>query len=1008
MSIKRMSCIACALVAMSWALLYSLPAMAEWIPLGTVKTGFQVLDSSSQGITLEYNLEGLEKELVEIDGRDYAQYFIPDMSILMNEGEPQLPVVRQSFIIPDRGAVDVRILSMESVTIETERVVPSKGHIERDIDPADIPYIFGSVYDNAEPYPAGGAAIQEPFILRDFRGAVLEIQPVVYNPALETIEVVTRIELEITPVDGEAVNELIRDEPLRSVDSEFEAIYLNHFPNYEGDRYTAIPEPGRCVIITYDAFYSAAVQLYEWKLQKGIPTILTNLSSIGSTGAQVKSYIQGLYAEPEGITYIILIGDSAQMPTLYGDYQGAASDPCYAKLAGGDQYPDAFVSRISAQTVAQAETQIAKFIRYERDPDLTTPAGNWYTKGAGLASNQTGGTPYTDCQRIGFLSDALLGYTYTSVTEICDPYATIALVAAALNQGCGVFNYIGHGSGTSWSSSGFSVTNVHQLVNGTMNPFIVDVSCSNGTFTLNECLAEAFLRTGSVAEPAGAIAMFSASTSSSWVPPCDMQTEVIRCLTEDVCNSVGALFFSGSMKVMDLYGQSGEGLKLVEQYNIFGDCALTVRSDLPASLTVLHNATIIEDQSTYDVTVPGVEGALAALYDDGVLYGSAYTDPTGLATITLDSAPTAGQTLTLTVTAYNHETRQISVDVDSATLAVLEVDSFTINDLGIRTANGRVEAGENVEVEVVLMNSGIETAYSVEASLLSNNPGITIVDGDASFGDIAPDATGTNDAPFVISVSPDVPDGQRITLSLEISAASGSWNGFVNFKVYCPNVIMSTVHVDDTALGNGDGYLQPGETADILVTLGNNGGGDAAGLNVRLGSTSLSILVTQTQAELEELYSHSTGVLSPPFTVEVSSIIGLGAKDFSLNINGDNGLQKLINFQLYVVDGTPSSVENHWGQRMDKVWLAPVYPNPAPACAKMTFNLPKQGSVDLAVYNAAGRRIATLASGTPDAGIHEIRWDGRDQNGAAVGSGIYFAKLVADGVVLTRQMTVVR
>ncbi len=61
------------------------------------------------------------------------------------------------------------------------------------------------------------------------------------------------------------------------------------------------------------------------------------------------------------------------------------------------------------------ETQTNKFIRYERDPDA---AGDWYSIGAGLASDE--GTP-TDYERAEWLRQDMLGYNYTQVHEIYQP-----------------------------------------------------------------------------------------------------------------------------------------------------------------------------------------------------------------------------------------------------------------------------------------------------------------------------------------------------------------------------------------------------------------------------------------------------------------------------------------------------------------------------------------------------------------------------------------------------------
>lgn len=73
-----------------------------------------------------------------------------------------------------------------------------------------------------------------------------------------------------------------------------------------------------------------------------------------------------------------------------------------------------------------------------------------------------------------------------------------------------------------------------------------------------------------------------------------------------------------------------------------------------------------------------------------------------------------------------------------------------------------------------------------------------------------------------------------------------------------------------------------------------------------------------------------------------------------------------------------------------------VSPNPAPGAMRVEFDLAAPGEVELAIFDVAGRQVATLERGTRAAGRHEARWDGRDAAGRRVEGGIYFARLTAD------------
>jgi hypothetical protein len=89
------------------------------------------------------------------------------------------------------------------------------------------------------------------------------------------------------------------------------------------------------------------------------------------------------------------------------------------------------------------------------------------------------------------------------------------------------------------------------------------------------------------------------------------------------------------------------------------------------------------------------------------------------------------------------------------------------------------------------------------------------------------------------------------------------------------------------------------------------------------------------------------------------------------------------------------------------VSLAAV-PNPFGPETSLHFSLPRDGRVDLKIYDVAGRLVRTLASGSRPAGDNAVRWSGKDDSGRAVASGTYFARLVFDDKVEIRTLTLVR
>jgi hypothetical protein len=84
------------------------------------------------------------------------------------------------------------------------------------------------------------------------------------------------------------------------------------------------------------------------------------------------------------------------------------------------------------------------------------------------------------------------------------------------------------------------------------------------------------------------------------------------------------------------------------------------------------------------------------------------------------------------------------------------------------------------------------------------------------------------------------------------------------------------------------------------------------------------------------------------------------------------------------------------------------YPNPFNPTTSITYEISKPVEVKLSIYNVHGQKVRTLVNGRKAAGSYTIQWDGRDQSGQAIVSGIYFYKLEAGAFVQTRKMLFVK
>ena len=527
------------------------------------------------------------------------------------------------------------------------KVAPSKGVITRDIDPAKVPYTFGNVYQEPFYYPNTIANLSEPYILRDFRGITVLTNPFAYNPVTGILRVYTYFKVRVYNKGTDSVNTFNRSRI--SISRSFYTLYENHFLNWNSYRYTPVDDSyGKLLVICPTNFLSQIAPYINWKRQKGIDTELVEFSTIGTTANQLKTYIQNHYNTDNSLTFVQLVGDAPQIPTL--SYSGGGSDPSFSLVAGSDNYPDIFIGRFSAQTTAEVTAQVNKSIQYEKD--LNTSA-TWLSKAMGIASDQGGGDQgdngESDITHMNLIRTDLLNYGYTSVDQIYDPGASASTVTTNVNSGRGFINYVGHGSNTSWSTTGFSNTDASALTNGNKVPFIMDVACVNGNFVSLTCFAEAWMRNAN----GGAVGIYASSINQSWNSPMRAQDEVTDLLIAEIHTILGGLYYNGSCEMMDVYGS--DGVKMFKTWHIFGDASLQIRSKTPLAMTVSHPASIYTGTNSVSVST-GVADALVAITYNNTIYGKAFTNSNGIATVNFTNPPTGEITYTVTVTAFNRVT----------------------------------------------------------------------------------------------------------------------------------------------------------------------------------------------------------------------------------------------------------------------------------------------------------------------------------------------------------------
>lgn len=147
--------------------------------------------------------------------------------------------------------------------------------------------------------------------------------------------------------------------------------------------------------------------------------------------------------------------------------------------------------------------------------------------------------------------------------------------------------------------------------------------------------------------------------------------------------------------------------------------------------------------------------------------------------------------------------------------------------------------------------------------------------------------------------------------------------------------------------------------------------------------------------------SHDTGLISFPAETSRGAVFHLEDEqwvELDSYFLSDRMYASVTEEGIYVVGQSP-------GLFSPGVSTIPVlhgnFPNPFNSLVSFRFSLPEMCSVTLDVYDMSGRLVTSLSDSEMPGGIHNISWDGSDDSGCQVPSGVYFARFEAPGLVET-------
>lgn len=855
-----------------------------------------VLSQTQTKTVLAVSIDEANLETLNWDEQSLIAPLLTDGTPILKEGYPEMFRLSENILLQGNESAIVKIKDVVYLELSDVDILPSKGNLYRDTDPATVALNYGKVYDESELYPKQLASLSSSYRMRGVSGQTLWLNPVQYNPADKVLRVSTSFTVEI--IDEQASSSI------KSISKGQEEILEKRFLNYSAleARYDPISEVGSMLVISAADYMESVEDLVDWKIRKGMETTLIDVADIGDTPEDILNYIQEFY-DNNNLAYVLLVGDENVIPTIQTSNNNAC-DHCYSYVDGDDHYADIFVGRFNGENAEHIRTMVDRTLEYEINPNTDV---DWMSKAIGLGSNEgPGDDGEYDYEHLNNLKIQMLDYNFTEIFEcyqgsnaqasptIGEPSADLdggpstQSLIDHIDNGVSFLNYTGHGGHTSLSTGGYDINAVDQQTNNGRYPYLVAVACCVGDFQndfgAGPCLGDAWIRAtdNSTGLPTGGIGGVFSSILQSWAPPMEGQDEMTNILTENALyptrHTIGGVSLMGMASMIDAY--EGGGIDMADTWNIFGDPSVVLRTAMPQQLVVNHAPFVSINAGSISIACE-VEGAIIAASYEGTILGVG-TVENGLLNLELNNI--AGPiTFILTGTAYNHIPYQseVSVTVDAGVYMISSINY--VNDAN-GNDNGLADYSEQVSVDLDFSNVGLADADDLSAEVTTTSTDVVMLNG--TIPSIPSLIQGTNtivtDA-FSFEVNGYVLDGAIVPFQIEITDGVDIWYSNVSVMLHAPKLaIDELVDMSDDASTQSNGRFDAGETVTITIEVENAGSADLYTVNHLL--TEDSPYITIDEASIISNTLANGDLVSLEFDVSADASVPLNHKvsfDFS-------------------------------------------------------------------------------------------------------------------------------
>ncbi|MBE3136931.1 MAG: hypothetical protein IMZ43_06020 [Thermoplasmata archaeon] len=668
------------------------------------------------GVEFSVTLGSYSTETIQAGGSSFTTLNLPESGKTADYGKVELPTLSFYIAIPQKATPNMQYTVIGTRIVDGYKLYPSQPPKPETGGFDDPPFtIDNDFYASNEYYPSSVVEMSQIMNLRGCRLVRISVFPFAYNPLTESLKVFEDVQVR---VDFNGGNGVFIPERYRSVYFQplYDAFLLNSNCVERGTiSNPTIPtgklsegERADLLIVVYDNFYEEILPLAEWRHASGLETKVVKWSEIGTTAANLRTYMQNAYDTWElPPSFLLIVGDADHVPVNYlypHPYHGTntGTDLWYVAFGTADYLPDIHQGRISVDNENELTIVVNKILDYSKEPYMDD---NWFDDIL-LAAKQESGRYFVWGSETIYNYLAPLGYNCNRQYEGTTPPGSTQGVIDAINGGVIIANHRDHGASqndgysyTGWSGPQFTTTNIlSNLNNGEKYPVMFSLNCDSGWFdgetdthtTYNyESIGEVGLRL----ENKGFVAVI-ASTRVSYSGYND---EFCRGLYDGMfpgfdpnypnggsanpyntaVYKISQVMNYGKFWMYDKYIVPGgcspypwtpsESVSRAtfEEFHVHGDPTMDIWTMFPQSLTVAHPDVVPFGPSQVEVTVMSggnpVEGAMVCLSQEDGMYVKGLTNQSGITTFNIE--PVNLNNLSIVVTAHNYLYYQNAISI---------------------------------------------------------------------------------------------------------------------------------------------------------------------------------------------------------------------------------------------------------------------------------------------------------------------------------------------------------